>query len=158
MDQLVGTWRSEGRVIGGGEHEGDLWRGFDVYEWFPGEQHMVHRVDVDIFGGRKEAMEFFTPRASSSDSFDQTSFDADGTIERGVGSFDAQGRYHNDADGARAVVTFHDRHSMSAHWELRQPDGSWAEWMDVSFTRIAEPHIEVQSKRDHQHSRSVGKS
>ena len=149
MNRLVGTWRSQGRVVGGGEHEGEEWRGFDIYEWFPGEQHMVHRVDVDIFGGRKEALEFFTPRAGSSNSFDQTSFDAAGTIERGVGSFDAEGRYHNDAEGARAVVTFHDGNSMSAHWELRQEDGNWVEWMDVSFTRIGEPHIEVRSKRDH---------
>jgi len=149
LNQLVGTWRSEGHVVGGGEHEGEVWRGFDIYEWFPGEQQMVHRVDVEIFGGRKEAMEFFTPHESSTDSFDQTSFDAVGTIERGVGSFDAEGRYHNDSEGARAVVTFHDGNSMSAHWELRQPDGTWVDWMNVSFTRLGEPHIEVRSKREH---------
>jgi hypothetical protein len=50
----------------------------------PGERQLVHRVDVQIFGGRSEAIQIFTPR-DSPDTFDQTSFDADGSIERTVG-------------------------------------------------------------------------
>ena len=110
---------------------------------------MVHRVDVEIFGGRKEAMEFFTPRRGSKDTFDQASFDGDGTVARAVGSFDAEGRYHNDAGDMRAVLTFDGPDSMSATWERREPDGTWVSWMHVEFTRIAAPHIEIRSKTDH---------
>jgi hypothetical protein len=145
MNQLVGTWRTEGRMI----DDGQTWEGFDIYEWFPGKRHMVHRVDVQIFGGRKEAMEFLTPRKGSPDTFDQTSFDADGTVERGVGHFDQEGRYHNNAAGARAVLTFHGHDLMTARWELQRADGTWADWMEVAFTRVGEPHIEVRSKVDH---------
>ncbi len=149
LDRLVGTWRTEGIIVDGGEHDGHKWAGWDVYEWFPGSRQMVHRVDVEIFGERKEAMEFFTPREASTDAFDQTSFDADGTVEHAVGSFDEHGRYLNDAGDARAILTFDAPDSMRAVWETRQPGGGWSEWMHVTFTRVAGPHIEVRSKDDH---------
>lgn len=149
MDRLVGAWRSEGRFIDGGEFDGQIWQGYDVYEWFPGGQHLVHRVDVTMFGVRKEAIEFFTPREGSPDSFDQVSFDADGMLERGSGRFDEQGRYHNDVGQARAVLTIHGPESMTARWELQQSDGQWTPWMDMTFTRISDPHIEIRSKDDH---------
>ncbi|KAA9156405.1 hypothetical protein F6B41_01995 [Microbacterium lushaniae] len=94
-------------------------------------------------------MEFFTPREGSTDAFDQTSFDADGTVEHAVGSFDAHGRYLNDAGDARVILTFDAPDAMRAVWETRQPDDGWAEWMHVTFTRVADPHIEVRSKDDH---------
>lgn len=148
MNRLVGTWRTEGRFVDGGDNHGETWEGHDIYEWFPGQRQMVHRVDVHIFGARKEAIEIFTPRADST-GFDQTSFDADGSVERGFGSFDAEGRYLNDAGEARAVLSFDGPAVLHATWTLRQPDGSWAEWMLVTFTRIAGPHIEIRSKGDH---------
>ena len=67
MNRLVGTWQTEGRIVDGGEHNGKTWAGYDIYEWFPGKRQMVHRVDVEMFGGRKEAMEFFTPCDGSAD-------------------------------------------------------------------------------------------
>lgn len=149
LDRLVGAWRTQGRFIDGGENHGETWEGHDIYEWFPGERQMVHRVDVHIFGGRTESIEMFTPRADSTGFFDQTSFDADGTVERGVGSFDEEGRYVNDAGEARALLSFDGPDSMQATWKLRQPDGSWADWMHVTFTRIAPPHIEIRSKVNH---------
>lgn len=148
MDRLVGTWRSAGRFIGG-EHAGADWSGYDIYEWFPGRRQMVHRVDVEIFGGRNEAIELFTPREGSATEFDQTAFNADGTVEHAVGSFDDKGRYRNDGEGIRATLTFHSRDEMRAHWEMRQPDGTWIDWMLVAFTRVGDPHIEVRSKDDH---------
>lgn len=149
MNRLVGTWRTEGRIVDGGEHDGVNWRGHDIYEWFPGAQLMIHRVDVEMLGEHKEAIELFTPRNMSADTFDQTSFDSDGSVEHGVGSFDGEGRYHNDVDTARATVSFDGSHSMRALWEMKLPDGAWSRWLSVSFTRIGPPHIEIRSKTDH---------
>ncbi|RSZ63190.1 hypothetical protein EAH68_08400 [Corynebacterium hylobatis] len=146
MNRLVGTWRTEGRMLDG---DGDTWSGHDIYEWFPGGQHMVHRVDVEIFGARKESMEFLTPREGSVDTIDQVSFDAAGTVETSVGHFDMEGRYLIDAGGARAVLSFDGPDAMGAHWQYRAADGTWIDWMRVSFTRIAAPHIEVRSKPGH---------
>lgn len=148
MDRLIGTWRSAGRFLAG-ENAGDDWSGYDIYEWFPGRGHLVHRMDAEIFGGRKEALEIFTPREVSATEFDQTSFNADGTVERAVGRFDSEGRYRNDGEGIRALVTFHGPDEMRARWEMRQPDGAWVDWMLVLFTRVGDPHIEVRSKDDH---------
>lgn len=148
MSRLVGTWRSTGRLLGG-EQAGEEWSGYDIYEWFPGQRQMVHRVDVQIFGGRKEAIEIFTPREGSSTEFDQTSFDADGTVERAVGRFDSAGRYRNDGEEVRAILTFDGSDEMRARWEMRQPDSTWIDWMVVIFSRIGDPHIEVRSKDDH---------
>ncbi|MFC4555284.1 hypothetical protein [Georgenia faecalis] len=149
MDRLVGTWRTTGRITGGGEHDGATFSGVDVYEWFPGERQMVHRVDVEIFGGRTEAMEFLTPRAGSADTIDQASFDADGTVEHTVGTFGADGRYRIAGDGARATLTVDRPDAMHARWDSQAPDGRWRDWLDVAFARIGEPHIEVRSKTDH---------
>jgi hypothetical protein len=146
MNRLVGTWRTEGRMLDG---DGATWVGHDIYEWFPGGQHLVHRVDVEIFGTRKEAMEFLTPRKGSPDTVDQVSFDADGAVEKSVGYFSTEGRYCNDTGAARAVLSFDGPEAMSAHWQRREPGGPWVEWMQVSFTRLAPPHIEVRSKADH---------
>lgn len=145
LDRLVGTWRTEGRIVDSGEE----WNGYDIYEWFPGEQQLVHRVDVTIFGERTESIEIFTPRDDSVDTFDQTAFAADGHVEHAVGSFDAAGRYHNDAGEARAILAFDAPAAMSASWQLHQPEDNWSDWMTVRFTRIGEPHIEVRSKPDH---------
>ncbi|MFD0555870.1 hypothetical protein ACFQ3B_02260 [Stackebrandtia endophytica] len=30
LDRLVGTWRTVGRIIDGGEHDGSRWEGVDV--------------------------------------------------------------------------------------------------------------------------------
>ena len=136
-------------MIDGAEHDSQTWAGHDIYEWFPGERQLVHRVDVQIFGARKESIEIFTPRHDSADTFDQTSFAADGSIERAVGSFDAEDRYHNDAGEVRATLTFEGDDAMRTVWEMRGEDGTWTDWMDVRFTREAAPHIEVRSKDDH---------
>ncbi len=148
MSRLVGTWRTEGQIVDGGEQDGQRWSGYDVYQWFPGEQTMVHRVDVTMFGERSESIEFFTPRDGDGQSFDQTSYGADGTVERAVGSFDPDGRYHNDLPDVRATLTFTGTDTMRAHWESRS-DGAWTAWMVVVFTRIGPPDIVIRSRTDH---------
>ncbi|MDT9591735.1 hypothetical protein RDV89_01555 [Nocardioides zeae] len=146
MDRLVGTWRTEGVVEDGGEHDGQSWRGFDVYEWFPGRRHLVHRVDVRIFGERRETLEVLTPRDATS--IDQVAYEADGDVGRSEGWFDDEGRYRNDLPGARAVLTFTGADTMAAVWERRDAD-AWVPWMRVRFTRVGSPHVEVRSKDDH---------
>jgi hypothetical protein len=141
LDRLVGTWRTEGRMIDSGER----WAGHDTYQWFPGDQILVHRVDVTMFGERIESIEFFVARDGEALTFDQTSYASDGTVERAVGSFDADGRYHNDLTDVRATVTWTDADTMRALWE-RKSEGAWAEWMDVGFTRVGEPDIVIRSR------------
>ena len=149
LSRLEGTWRTTGRMLDDAEGPDALWDGHDIYEWFPGGHHLVHRVDVRIFGGRNESLEILTPRAGSATTCDQTSFAADGTVEHSTGTFDAQGQYHIDAGGARAVLAVDGPDSMSATWDRLDPDGTWVPWMQVAFDRVAPPHIEVRSKSDH---------
>lgn len=149
MSRLLGAWRTEGQIIDGGEHDGHRWNGYDTYQWFPGEQMMVHRVDVTLLGERSESIEFFVPRTGDAQTFDQTSYAADGTVERAVGSFDSEGRYHNDLADARATLTFIGTATMQALWESRL-DGVWTDWMAVTFSRVGTPDIHVRSRTDHQ--------
>ena len=72
LDQLVGTWRARGRIVDG-PAAGDTWTGHDVYEWFPGRRHLVHRVDVEMGGQRNEGLEILTPRDATPATIDQTS-------------------------------------------------------------------------------------
>ncbi|GAA4678300.1 hypothetical protein [Nocardioides nanhaiensis] len=109
----------------------------------------MHRIDVEMGGQRNEGLEIFTPRGEGSSTFDQTSYNSDGTVEHATGSFDAQGRYHNDLPDSRATLTFVGDDLMRASWERRDARGDWVPWMEVELTREAEPHIEIRSKDDH---------
>ena len=147
MTRLVGTWRTEGTIVDG-VSPGHAGAGYDIYEWFPGDAHLVHRVDVAIFGKRQESLELLTPRGDGSGVVDQVSFAADGTVEKSLGRFSAD-RYVIDAGGARATLSFDGERSMRATWEIQHPDQTWHDWMHVRFTRIGDPRIEIRSKDAH---------
>ncbi|CAN5315966.1 hypothetical protein BH09ACT10_BH09ACT10_22880 [soil metagenome] len=149
LDLLVGTWRTEGLIAADDGHEDEAWGGHDIYEWLPGGKHLAHRVDVEIFGERQESLEIFTPRAGSDGRFDQVSFEADGSVTHAVGWFDSDGRYHNDADEARALLTIENPDLMTAEW-TRLVDGTWRPWMSVTLTRVGPPNIAIRSKTDHE--------
>jgi len=38
---------------------------------------------------------------------------------------------------------------MRASWQRRDAGGDWTDWMQVEFTRVAAPHVEIRSKDDH---------
>lgn len=147
MTRLVGTWHTEGTIVDGVE-SGHAWGGYDIYEWFPEGAHLVHRVDVTIFGKRQESLELLTSRGDASDLVDQVSFAADGSVEKSLGRFSAD-RYVIDAGGARATLSFDGERSMQATWEVQHPDQTWHDWMHVRFTRIGDPRIEIRSKDAH---------
>lgn len=44
-EPLIGSWGSSGRTVDAVDVEGT-----DVYEWLPGRQFVVHRVDVRMGG------------------------------------------------------------------------------------------------------------
>lgn len=100
-------------------------------------------------GQRSESLEILTPRGEDPTTIDQTSYGSDGSIEHATGSFDAEGRYRDDLPDARATLTFVGDDRMRATWERRDSRGDWVAWMELEFTRVAPPHIEIRSKDDH---------
>jgi hypothetical protein len=45
LDILIGCWRTTGVILSEGEGEGAQMEATDVYEWFPGDQFILHHVD-----------------------------------------------------------------------------------------------------------------
>lgn len=149
LAQLVGTWSTSGVLVGEYGGTAKAWRGHDIYEFLPGGTHLAHRVDVVISGARRESLEILTPSTEAEALIHQTSYEQDGSIEHSIGSIDSEGRYRIDAGEARAILTFTSPTTMSARWDLRSADGSWREWMHVTFERVGDPHIEVRSRDAH---------
>jgi hypothetical protein len=127
-EPLIGSWASSGRTVDGVAVEGS-----DVYEWLPGEQFVIHRVDVRMGGEQVDVLEVIGER--DGDAFLMRSFEGSGGTALMRASVDDAGVWTFAGPTARATLTVADS-TMTAYWE-RSVDGSWEHWMDMRFRRIA---------------------
>jgi hypothetical protein len=152
LGALVGRWRTDGHIIA--DPPVPI-AGSDTYEWLPGGFFLVHHVDVLVGEHAVQALEMIGDYDRTTDSFTARAYDSRGNItilhakvdDRGAWRFTGGGDIATEAQpdaketaAVRSTPTVHaERNSMKAFWE-RSADGSaWELWMDVSFTRMAEP-------------------
>jgi hypothetical protein len=152
LGALVGRWRTDGHIIA--DPPVPI-AGSDIYEWLPGGFFLVHHVDVVVGEQAVQALEMIGDYDRATGSFTARAYDNQGNItilhargdDRGVWTFTGGGDIATPAQpnaeetaAVRSTLTVDaERNSMKAFWE-RSADGSaWEPWMDVSFTRMAEP-------------------
>jgi hypothetical protein len=128
LQPLIGTWRSSGRTVDGVDLEGS-----DVYEWLPGRQFVVHRVDVRMGGEQVDVLEVIGERAD--DAFLMRSFDRNGGTAVMRATVDDAGVWTFAGPAERATLVVADS-TMSARWERRVGE-AWEHWMDMEFRRTA---------------------
>jgi hypothetical protein len=131
-EPLIGSWASSGRTVDGVAVEGS-----DVYEWLPGAQFVVHRVDVRMGGEQVDVLEVIGER--DDDAFAMRSFDNTGGTAVMRATVDDAGVWTFAGPTERAtLVVAEDGGSMSARWERsRDGGGTWEHWMDMRFRRAS---------------------
>jgi predicted enzyme related to lactoylglutathione lyase len=149
----VGHWRTDGHVIG---DDPVPIVGTDVYEWLPGRHFLVHHVDVMVGDEHVHAIELIGDHDPATDSFTAQAYDHTGAVTTMRVGVDPAGVWHfaggadvaaparataaADEGAVRSTLTLAaDRRSMRALWERAEDGVVWEPWMDVRFTREADP-------------------
>lgn len=129
-EPLIGSWASSGRTVAEPAIEIE---GTDVYEWLPGKQFVVHRVDVRMGGEQVDVLEVIGER--DDDAFLMRSFDGNGGTALMRATVDDAGVWTFAGPAERATLVVADS-TMSARWE-RNVEGAWEHWMDMEFRRTS---------------------
>jgi hypothetical protein len=132
-EPLIGSWASAGRTV---EPIVEI-EGTDVYEWLPGRQFVVHRVDVRMGGEQVDVLEVIGER--DGDAFLMRSFDNHVGTALMRATVDEAGAWTFTGPAERAsLVVAEDGASMAATWERSPDDGTtWEHWMDMRFRRTS---------------------
>ncbi|MCA2213095.1 DUF1579 family protein [Jidongwangia harbinensis] len=132
---LVGRWRTFGTVFGEDGAPVMSVDGTDEYEWMPGGQWVIHRVDVAMGNDRARALELIGEPADDG-TFAMRAFDSSGSFDEM--RLTVHGRTMlAEGDRVRNTLTAADTgRSMTATWERQTDGGAWIRWMDLTFQRI----------------------
>jgi hypothetical protein len=134
LDPIVKNWRTSGRMFDADGAEVMRVEGTDEYEWMPGGQWVIHRVDVMMGDNHTQALELIGDPAEDG-SFTMRAFDASGAFD--TMTLTVRDRtFHTEGDGVRNTLTVaDDGASMAVVWEQQTDDKSWFRWMEIGFER-----------------------
>jgi len=139
LGPLIGTWRTEGEMLGDdGETVVATVLGTDAYEWL-GTAFVVHRIDVRMGDQPVAGLEMIGPCLPDAVSFPTQAFDGEGGIESSTATVADDGTLTFGSDGARAHIRPGGDGTMTAAWE-RTPDGgaTWVPWLRLRFTLLTD--------------------
>lgn len=133
LDAFVGTWKTKGEIKTTDNNPAIPIEGTDTYEWLPGGNFLIHRVDVRMGGEQidsieiigydpstgKYPMHYFGHQGSTGVMHaivEGNTWTFTGETERFTGSFNESGD----------VIT--------GKWEQVDESG-WVHWMDIKLTK-----------------------
>ena len=136
LDQLIGTWRTEGEVLGeDGESVVATVLGTDAYEWL-GTAFVVHRIDVRMGDEPVVGLEMIGPCLPDAREVPTQAYDGDGGIQASTATLEDDGTLTFGADGARARLRPGGDGTMTADWDRTSDGGAtWVPWLRLRFTR-----------------------
>jgi hypothetical protein len=154
LAMLVGRWRSEGHIVADPRIR---IRGTGTYVLFPGDDCLVHYVDVLVGDTPVQAIELITPDPDET-TFGARAYDNVGMItmmqarvdREGVWTFTggpkvaaaAQPNTASPTGAVRATLTVDDdRRRMHADWERTDDGSTWQPWMIMDFTLDDDPPV-----------------
>jgi len=132
LEPIVNKWRTAGQVFDASGAEVMKVEGTDEYEWMPGGQWVIHRIDVMMGDDHTQALELIGDPAEDG-TFTMRAFDASGAFD--TMTLTVRGRtFHTQGDGVRNTLTVaDDGASMSVVWEQQTDDQNWFRWMELVF-------------------------
>jgi hypothetical protein len=134
LEPIVNNWQTSGQVYDASGTEVMRIEGTDEYEWMPGGQWVIHRVDVMMGDNRTRALELIGEPGEDG-TFTMRAFDASGAFDTMTLSVRDR-TFHTQGDGVRNTLTVTDDGSaMVAVWERQAEDKSWFRWMRIDFDR-----------------------
>jgi hypothetical protein len=133
---FVGTWETEGEVLGGAAGRPAKFRARDSYEWLPGGHFLLHQFEAEMPDGTVEGMEVIgataTPATYAMHSYDSTGQASvmEGRVEHDVWTF--------AGENVRFTGGFRDgEREFAGRWELRAGEGGeWEPWVDVRLRKV----------------------
>jgi hypothetical protein len=141
LEPLVGLWKTEGRTREMPEAPAEQIDAFDTYEWLHGGFALLHLVDARVGEEKVEGAEIigYDPERGL---YVTQYFGSDGPnayeaeLKDDGGPAVWQMRSAND----RFSGTFgDDLDTIAGHWELRDDQGNWRPWMDITLTKQPAP-------------------
>ena len=134
LAMLIGSWRTEGKILNDkGETTGKI-TGRDTYEWVLDRKFILHHVDVMMDNEHTMAIELIN---SVDTDFELHSFDNSGAHAFMKGSIDEQGMFTITGEGMRAELNVTEEgKGMEASWEKQSDTKEWQKWMIIKFSRI----------------------
>lgn len=135
LDALTGVWNSTGAMSA---PDGSVLNvsGTDSYEWLPGKQFLIHRVDVQVGREKVDVIEVIGEYNESKEACAMHAFQNDGSHAVMWASLDSNGSLLFADESIRATLASgSDGTSMSATWE-RFDGATWIHWMDMRFAKV----------------------
>ena len=136
LDVFVGSWKTEGEVIGVAEGSSLKFTATDTYEWLPGGYFLFHRFDADMPDGNVKGIEVIG-YSTESQTFFLYSFDNLGNTTLLQGKIDDE-RWTFIGESIRFTGSFSENgRTLSGLWEIRSSEGAvWQPWMNVTLRKI----------------------
>jgi hypothetical protein len=136
-EPVIGTWRTEGELLGEDGAPVAAIEGRDLYDWL-GEAFVVHRIDVDMGGERVRGVEMIGPYLGDGRGFATRAYGHDGSEQTSTSMVLSERVFTFGADGARARLEIaEDGRTGTAEWEHSDDGGAtWRPWIHLRFTRL----------------------
>jgi hypothetical protein len=135
LNPFVGTWATEGEVLGGGPEPAATFRARDSYEWMPGGHFLLHRFEAEMPDGQVQGLEVIGAGREPA-TFAMRSFDSTGQASVMTARVTADA-WTFEGENVRFRGGFRDEgRQFLGRWELRSDDeAGWQPWMDVRLRR-----------------------
>jgi predicted enzyme related to lactoylglutathione lyase len=136
LQVLVGRWQTRGSTIEGPTGPAAEIDALDTYEWLPGRQALLHRVDARVGEQKVEGAEIigYDPVQGA---YRTQYFGSDGPTAyiATLSEEDAGLVWRMQSADTRFTGTFAESgESIVGHWELFHED-SWRPWMDITLAK-----------------------
>ena len=135
LEFIIGTWKTEGKVIANDFSPEMSFHGTDTYSWELGKKFILHKVDVMMGSDKVEAFEMIYADARNPSTFIMTSFDNQGEISTMAAQVTTDGKLLMAGHGKRAVLTRVDGNKMSGFWEKSEDNENWQLWMTLDLIK-----------------------
>jgi hypothetical protein len=137
LDALIGRWKTDGWTKETADAPAAKVDAVDTYEWAPGGYALLHAVEAKMGDETVEGAELigFDPERGA---FVTQYFGSDGpeAYEASLSEDEGSMTWTMRSETSRFAGTFNDdRDVITGHWELRDDDGEWQPWMDITLTR-----------------------
>ena len=130
---LIGTWRTEGKVLPDVNTPGTDIRGTDRYEWVLDRHFILHKVDVVIGTTQIKVLELIGADPENG-VYRLRSFENRGEFSEMKGWL-KEGVFHISANNMQAHLTVKDSGHLDVRWERSEDGRVWKPWMELSLMK-----------------------
>lgn len=135
LESFVGKWNTTGKIIATANTSPADIKGYDTYEWLPGEFFLLHKVDVFMGPDREQSLEIIG-YDETTNTYPMHFFDNHGNSGLMEGNLN-DGVWTFLSPSMRFTGSFTDTgNKLSGIWEQSSDGAKWIPWMEISLIRL----------------------